>query len=129
FLCIAVASLGGSPVIAQAIPDISSIKVDDLSDDQLQEVVRRASSSGLSEVELLQMAKVRGMPDAELEKLRKRLEELDVQGAGASRRREPSQREPRRQTDFDGITQGHFTFREDIRWKADAYTISRMNLF
>ena len=129
FLCIAVASLGGSPVIAQAIPDISSIKVDDLSDDQLQEVVRRASSSGLSEVELLQMAKVRGMPDAELEKLRKRLEELDVQAAGASRPGEASKREPRRQMDFNEITQGLFKFQEGFEWKADESNIFGMNLF
>src|SRR5690606_16766594 len=96
-----------SALYAQGMPDISSIKVDDLSDAQLQELVRRATSSGLSEAEMLQMAQVRGVPTAEIEKLRKRLEDLDMMGAGtgAVRSGEASKREPRRQMDFNEITQ------------------------
>ena len=54
-------------LMAQSIPDISSVNVDDLSDAQIEELVRRATASGLSEAEMLQMAKVRGVPTAELE--------------------------------------------------------------
>lgn len=129
FLCVLVAIVGGSPAIAQTIPDISTIKVDELSDAQLQELVKRASSSGLSEAELLQMAKVRGVPDAELEKLRKRLEDLDVQGSGGVRSGEASKREPRRQTDFNEITRGLFTFQEDFELEANESNLFGMNLF
>ena len=111
------------------MPDISSIKVDDLSDAQLEELVRRATASGLSESELLQMAQVRGVPTAELEKLRKRLEEMDVQGAGPRATGEASKREPRRQIDFNEITQGLFTFQDDIEVNENEANIFGMDLF
>src|SRR5690606_7400415 len=107
FLCFLMTLLDSPSVQAQNLQDISSIKVDDLSDAQLQELVRRATESGLSESELLQMARVRGVPTAELEKLRKRLAELEITGAGTGRSTgEASKREPRRQMDFNEITQG-----------------------
>src|SRR5690606_26735657 len=111
------AAMGNPPSLhAQGMPDISTIKVDDLSDAQLQELVRRASSSGLSEAELLQMAQARGVPSSEIEKLQKRLEEFDMTGAGAGgvRSGEASKREPRRQVDFNEITQGLFTYQPDL---------------
>src|SRR5690606_23431621 len=93
---------------AQSLPDISGIKVDELSDAQLQELVRRATESGLSESELLQMARLRGVPTMELEKLRKRLEGMEIEGPG--RPGGASKREPRRQMGFNEITQGLFKF-------------------
>jgi protein involved in polysaccharide export with SLBB domain len=117
------------PVYGQAMPDISSLKVDDLSDAQLQELVRRATDSGLSEAELLQMAQVRGVPTSELEKLRKRLEELDMQGSGVRASSEASKREPRRQMDFNEITQGLFQFQEGMDISENESDIFGMDLF
>lgn len=114
---------------AQGLPDISSIKVDDLSDDQLKELMRRATASGLSEAELLQMAQVRGVPASELNKLRKRLEELDLSGPAMVRGGEASKREPRRQMDFNEITQGLFTQQPDFEVDEEESRIFGMNLF
>ena len=103
------------PVVqAQSLPDISSIKVDDLSDAQLEELVRRATESGLTETELLQMARVRGVPTIELEKLRKRLEEMDVRGTATRSSGQATKREPRRQMDFNEITQGLFKMQDSF---------------
>src|SRR5690606_38543405 len=126
------AAMGNPPSLhAQGMPDISTITVDDLSDAQLQELVRRASSSGLSEAELLQMAQARGVPSAEIEKLRKRLEDLDITGAGtgAVRSGEASKREPRRQMDFHEITQGLFTYQQEFELGENGSNIFGMNLF
>src|SRR5690606_21230279 len=118
------------PVLnAQSLPDISSINVDDLSDAQLEELVRRAMESGLSESELLQMAKLRGVPTAELEKLRKRLEDLDGQSAGFGGQADASKREPRRQMNFNEIAQGLFKFQEDMDQGEDDSRLFGMDLF
>src|SRR5690606_15259722 len=115
-------------LMAQSIPDISSINVDELSDSQIEELVRRATESGLSEAEMFQMAKVRGVPTAELEKLRKRLEGLDVQGPGASAEG-ASKRDPRRQMDFNEITQGLFKFQENFEIDERETNLFGMDLF
>ncbi len=97
----------GIPVISQGQQtiDITSIKVDELSDDQLEELLSRANDLGLSTAEFLQMAQLRGMPEVEVEKLRKRFQELD--GSGASRRSSnASRRDPRQQMDLNEITRG-----------------------
>lgn len=116
-------------VQAQSLPDFTSIKVDDLSDAQLEELVRRATESGLTEAELLQMARLRGVPTVELEKLRKRIEELDVLGAGTRGSGEASKREPRRQMDFNEITQGLFRMQGDIEVGEGQDRYFGMNLF
>lgn len=107
FLPLLLILLMGIPVNTQAQQniDITSIKVDELSDDQIEELVSRANEMGLSTAEFLQMAQLRGMPAVEIEKLRNRLQELD--GSGASRRTaNASRREPRQQMDINEITRG-----------------------
>lgn len=120
-----------SALHAQGIPDISSIKVDDLSDAQLRELMKRANSSGLSEAELLQMAQARGVPNAEIEKLRTRLEELDMMGSGpgAVRSGEASRREPRRQMDFNEVSQGLITYQQEFEVGENGSNVFGMNLF
>ena len=101
--------------LPQSIEDISSIKVDDLSDQQLQQLVDRASQAGLSEAELLQMAQLRGVPTSEIEKLRERLSGMvlmDGQGIGTSS--SSSSRNPRRQLDFNEITRGMIPPQSDL---------------
>lgn len=92
-------------VLAQQNSDITSIKVDELSDDQIEELVKRAQEAGLSTADFLQMAQMRGMPSAEVEKLRNRIETLNL-GAGSSRSSNVSRREPRTQVDLNDITRG-----------------------
>lgn len=76
--------LGLPSVKAQTINpnDLSTVRVDDLSDAQVQAYLQQAQASGLSEAEMEQMALQRGMPAEEVEKLRKRIAQL--QGTGAT---------------------------------------------
>lgn len=64
---------------AQSLQDIQNIKVDNLSDAQIEQLIRRARSAGLNEQQLESMARERGMPATEVAKLRQRVEAL---GAG-----------------------------------------------
>jgi protein involved in polysaccharide export with SLBB domain len=60
----------------QSISDIQNIKVDDLSDAQLEQLIRRAESSGMTEQQLEAMARERGMPATEVAKLRQRINQI-----------------------------------------------------
>jgi protein involved in polysaccharide export with SLBB domain len=67
----------GSGVSAQlSQTDFSKIKVDDLSDQQVQQFVERAKGTGMSMQQLEAEALRRGMPYNEIVKLRKRIDEL-----------------------------------------------------
>ncbi|WP_349630838.1 SLBB domain-containing protein [Aquiflexum sp. TKW24L] len=104
---------------AQSMNDLSAIKVDDLSDAQIQELIKRASEAGLSETELIQMARLRGVSEAELEKLKNRIEKLDGAGAGVKSSAGSSKREPRKQGDLNEITSGLFQEQGDMGSLAD----------
>lgn len=56
--------------------DLSTLKVDELSDDQVGSFMTRAEQSGMTEQQLEQMALSRGMQPTEIEKLRKRVEKI-----------------------------------------------------
>lgn len=60
----------------QSLQDIQNVKVDDLSDAQIEELIKRAQSSGLSEQQFESMARERGMPAIEVGKLRRRIQQL-----------------------------------------------------
>ncbi|HMP99998.1 MAG TPA: polysaccharide biosynthesis/export family protein [Cyclobacteriaceae bacterium] len=62
--------------LAQSLNDIQKIKVDQLSDAQIEELVKRAEASGMNEQQLEAMAAQRGMPAAEIAKLRTRINAL-----------------------------------------------------
>ncbi|NHE58454.1 SLBB domain-containing protein [Cyclobacterium plantarum] len=92
---------------AQSLGDISSIKVDDLSDQQIQVLMERATEAGLSEAELLQMAQLRGVPASEIDKLKERLQGMVIGLQGGQKSgTAPNKRSPRRQIGFNEITQG-----------------------
>jgi protein involved in polysaccharide export with SLBB domain len=91
---------------SQVNADLTQLKVDDLTDEQVKELVSRASEAGLSTEDFLQMAQLRGMPASEVVKLKNRIESLDGMGTGVSRAPSASKREPRQQTNFNSITQG-----------------------
>lgn len=98
----------------QTLPDIAAIKVDELSDDQIRELIRRASEAGINEIELIQMARLRGLPVREAEKLQKRIEQLEMSTIGQRTRTTASKREPRKQVDFNEISQGIFKVQGDF---------------
>lgn len=114
----------------QSLQDISSIKVDDLTDQQIQQLVFRAQEAGLSENELIQMAQVRGVPQEEINKLRERLEGMNLNipqtyGTGTV----PSKRKPRQQTDLNAITQGVLNPQQAIETDDEVSPYFGLNLF
>lgn len=70
-------------LLAQSLSDIGKVKVDMLSDAQLQEMLDRAKGQGLNESQVVSMARERGMPAAEVGKLQQRLAKLKQAGRGA----------------------------------------------
>lgn len=98
-------ALSPTLVFAQQNVDLNSIRVDQLSDDQIEELVKRAQDAGLSTTDFLMIAQMRGMPSGEVEKLRSRIEGLSV-GSSKSRSTNASKRSAREQIDLNDITQG-----------------------
>ena len=69
------------PVLAQVNPqNLSNIRVDELSDDQVRAFMRQVESSGMGEAQLEQIAQSRGMSPAEAAKLRARVDKLKTAG-------------------------------------------------
>lgn len=58
--------------------DLSKIKVDLLTDEQISSLVERAGASGMSTEQMEALAKERGMPDSEIVKLSERVEKLKL---------------------------------------------------
>lgn len=61
----------------------SDVKVDDLSDAQIRQLMQRAESIGYNDAQLEQMAKAQGMKAEELVKLRARVEKIRGEGEGS----------------------------------------------
>ena len=80
------------PVLAQVNPqNLSNVRVDELSDDQVLAFMRQVESSGMGEAQLEQIAKARGMNPAEVGKLRARLDKLKPVGSKSTN---PDQKKP-----------------------------------
>lgn len=62
--------------MGQTLSDIQNLKVDNLSDAQIEQLIKRAEASGMNEMQLAAAAGERGMPSSEVAKLRRRIEEL-----------------------------------------------------
>lgn len=78
-LLMILAGLFGGPSVAQSIgaTDLSNVRIDELTDDQIRAYLKQAESSGLSESQMEAIARERGMPSAEIQKLRDRIANLD----------------------------------------------------
>lgn len=114
FFALILLLIGSVPqTIAQQNTDLTTIKVDELSDDQVAELVKRANEAGLGVDEFLQMAQLRGMPSVEVEKLRSRIQELEM-GGSATRSANASRRDPRQQMDLSEITRGLYQPQQEI---------------
>ncbi|WP_419701427.1 SLBB domain-containing protein [Mucilaginibacter sp. NFX135] len=60
--------------------NLSTINVDALSDQQIKQLMQQAQSSGLSDDDLIQQARGRGMPDAQIQKLQARVDLIRKSG-------------------------------------------------
>jgi len=70
--------------------NLSNIRIDELSDDQIRSFVRQAESSGMGDAQLEQMAKARGMKAEEVQKLRQRVEKLKQQDKQKNAQADPN---------------------------------------
>ena len=76
-------ALGTTSLLAQSLSDIGKVKVDMLSDAQLQEMLDRAKGQGLNESQVVSMAREQGMPAGEVGKLQERISKLKKVGRGS----------------------------------------------
>src|SRR5690606_9808249 len=86
-------------VLGQTIgtEDLSKVRVDDLSDEQILAYLRQAESMGLSEEEMTQAALQRGMPVSEIKKLRTRISTLKASTSTSPHLVSPVKNRPERQ--------------------------------
>jgi protein involved in polysaccharide export with SLBB domain len=80
FLLMIVFSLFFLGAQGQSLSDIQNIKVDNLSDAQLEQMLKKAEENGINPNQLEAMARERGMPASEASKLKKRISELRKSG-------------------------------------------------
>lgn len=76
-------------VQAQSLSDIQNLKVDDLSDAQIEQLIKRAESSGVNSMQIESLARERGMPAVEASKLGARIRDLQM-NANPSQSSDPS---------------------------------------
>jgi len=68
---------------AQTIPNAATVNVDNISDQQIMQVLQQAQAAGISDVQLLQKAQSDGMPTAQVQKLQNRIRDIrSKQGGG-----------------------------------------------
>ena len=60
-------------LLAQSLGDLRSLKVDNLSDAQIEQLIKRAEASGLTSAQLEAMAREQGLSPVEANKLRQRI--------------------------------------------------------
>ncbi|MGF7038575.1 SLBB domain-containing protein [Mucilaginibacter lappiensis] len=66
------------------LQNLSSINVDDLSDQQITQLLQQAQNAGLSDTELIQQAQTRGMTSGQIQKLQVRIQEIRNKATGKS---------------------------------------------
>lgn len=73
-------------VLAQQfdVNNLSNVRVDELSDNQIRSFIQQAESSGMGEQQMLQMAQQRGMSQSEIQKLRQRVQQVQRQGGSGT---------------------------------------------
>lgn len=108
FALLAWISLAIPQASAQESIDFTQLKVDEMSDEEVEQLIGRAADAGLTPEEFLEVAQSRGMPPVEVAKLKIRIEELDLSESGFSRNSKASNRKARSQVDLNEITKGIF---------------------
>lgn len=69
---------------SQSLSDIQNLKVDDLSDAQIEQLIKRAQANGISSNQIESLARERGMPATEAAKLRDRISSLQTSVSSGS---------------------------------------------
>jgi protein involved in polysaccharide export with SLBB domain len=84
-----------TPVLAQVNPqNLSNVRVDELSDDQIRAFTKQAESNGMGDGQLEQIAQARGMRPEEIKKLRERVEKLKKEDTKQSAQADPNKSSP-----------------------------------
>ncbi|MGI4729357.1 MAG: SLBB domain-containing protein [Janthinobacterium lividum] len=66
-----------SPVLAQInLQNLSSINVDNLTDQQIKQLMQQAQNAGISDADLLRQAQSRGVSNVQIQKLQARVQEI-----------------------------------------------------
>ncbi|WP_174238258.1 SLBB domain-containing protein [Cyclobacterium xiamenense] len=76
FLLILVLLVHTGILLAQSLQDIQKVRADDLSDAQIEQLIKRAEASGMNEQQLIAVARERGLPMSEISKLQQRIASL-----------------------------------------------------
>lgn len=100
---------------AQSLQDIQKVRVDNLSDAQIEQLIKRAESAGMNEQQLESMALERGMPATEVAKLRQRIQALRTGG----RQSGPTQNQGKKAREVQGLEEQQDIF--DSLRKSDPY--------
>ncbi|MDB5013283.1 MAG: polysaccharide export protein, partial [Daejeonella sp.] len=80
FICLLVITSVNSFGQSISSQNLSSVKVDDLSDDQIRSFIQQVEATGLTEAQLEQVASAKGMKPGEIQKLRARVDKIKNQG-------------------------------------------------
>ena len=78
YLLLVIFILAAFAAQSQSLSDIQNLKVDNLSDAQIEQLIKRAEANGLTTSQLTALARERGMPALEASKLSKRINELQM---------------------------------------------------
>lgn len=113
-------------VFAQELNQASKIKVDELSDQQVQDLLDRAYDAGLTKSEFLKALEAQGMPESEVEKMRTRIGEEKNDTGRISKL---SKRDDREQVNKEEISQGMLQFSSETIKKPNENEIFGSSLF
>ena len=97
------------------IQDLSQINIDDYSDSQLLALYNKTVESGISEAQLYTIAAQKGLPDAEIAKLKERLQEI-TRGKKSSQNQAAEDQDPNYEPhpyDTSGINKNVQSFQND----------------
>jgi len=137
FLCVLVAA----PTSAQTIPqNLSSINIDDLSDQQITTLLQQAQKAGLTDDQLLQQAQNRGMSGIQIQKLQTRIKNIrnkNGNSLNSNKRQSTDTTSSRRRTNYRDTTNNDTSsnkpdFFADLKPKifgADLFRNSKSNSF
>lgn len=99
--------LVSQPVLSQSLPDFSTIKVDELSDDQIQSLMQKASAMGYSQQDLYTLAQKEGLSLTEISKLGERINKIKSSRVSKGES-SPIERANRGSNDTTLYTQGNY---------------------
>lgn len=84
-------------VTAQSIPqNLSSLNVNELSDEQIRDLLQQAQMAGKNDNQLIQSAKIMGMPDLQVQLLQARIKQIRNSSNAQTANADSIQQQPRR---------------------------------